>query len=350
MSSFADLADALAERAHVGVGLLRALAISAAVRLVEGAVPGPPLPPGPLPEAERDLTRRLVELFEDDWRLARAGLIPASSLGLPWLQYAALLPSFLADLPAVHARMRSGRTRELAAQARPERYPRYFARNFHWQSEGWLGHRSARLYDLQVELVFGGAADAMRRRMVPPVVELARALPDAPLQVLDVACGTGRLLRMLGEAIPGARLTGVDLSPYYVSYARAALPRALDVSLVCENAEALPFPDGRFDATTCLYLFHELPPKVRTRVMAELARVTRPGGRVVVGDSLQAMDAPALRAVLEAFPVRYHEPFYAGYLREDLGTRAEEAGLRVRSVRHAFLTKVVVAEKTLPSP
>jgi ubiquinone/menaquinone biosynthesis C-methylase UbiE len=342
VSPFSAVADSLGRRAHVAAGLVRALALSSLVRLAERAVPGPP-PPPPSPEAERELSKRLIALLEDDWQDVRDGVLPAPSLAMPWLGYAAALPELLADLPAVRARIRSRRKTELAPEAQPWRYPRYYARNFHWQSEGWLGHKSARLYDLQVELVFGGTADAMRRRMVPPVVRFARSRPGAPLRLLDVACGTGRLLRMLGGALPGVRLTGVDLSPFYVSFARAALPRELDVSLVCENAESLPFPDGHFDATTCLYLFHELPPKVRSRVMSELARVTRPGGLVVVGDSLQLADAPALRGVLQAFPGRYHEPFYASFIREDLGGRMEDAGMRVLSVRQAFLTKIAVS-------
>src|SRR5438445_587283 len=83
---------------------------------------------------------------------------------------------------------------ELRDDASPDRYPRYYARNFHYQSEGYLGQTSAALYDLQVELLFGGTADAMRRRILPPVVRFARARNASaahPLRILDVACGTG---------------------------------------------------------------------------------------------------------------------------------------------------------------
>src|SRR5439155_91144 len=97
--------------------------------------------------------------------------------------------------------------------------------------------------------------------------ELIEALPWreyvlAPLKLLDVACGTGHFLRMLGAALPGARLFGVDLSPHYLARARETLPREVDVSLVCENAESLPFPDGHFDVATNVFLLHELPPEV----------------------------------------------------------------------------------------
>src|SRR5438105_706628 len=199
-------------------------------------------------EAALSLRARIEKLFEEDWLDAEAGFYPREIIeALSWREYAQALPRLIADLPRTRARIGRGDFRELPEEAAPERYPRYYARNFHYQSEGYLGHTSAALYDLQVELLFGGTADAMRRRIIPHVVRLARsrnASVAAPLRVLDVACGTGHLLGMLGAALPGeAKLFGVDLSPHYIARAREVLPRDLDVSLVCDNAENLPFLD-----------------------------------------------------------------------------------------------------------
>src|SRR5207248_10257122 len=149
----------------------------------------------------------------------------------PWREYAQAVPRLLADLPRTRARIGRGDFRELPQEAAPGRYPRYYARNFHYQTEGYLGHTSAALYDLQVELLFGGTADIMRRRLIPPVVRFAQAAgasKSQPLRVLDVACGTGRLLRMLGASLPGeARLFGLDMSPHYIARAREPLLRDL---------------------------------------------------------------------------------------------------------------------------
>ena len=301
--------------------------------------------------AVKSLRARMEQLFEDDWRDAEAGLYPRELIEqLPWREYVSAAPSLLADLPRTRARIERGDFNDVPEESSPGRYPRYYARNFHYQSEGYLGHTSARLYDLQVELLFGGTADVMRRRLIPPVVRFAKASgvsPERPLRLLDVACGTGHLLRMLGAALPQARLFGVDLSPHYISRARALLPRELDVSLVCENAERLPFPDASFDAVTSVFLLHELPSDVRARILAEIARVVRPGGLAVVADSLQLADAPELEAELLAFPERFHEPYYKGYVNDDLAARLEETGLRVDGQQHAFLTKVVSARRPL---
>lgn len=298
-------------------------------------------------EAAR-LRELLVQLFEDDWRDARAGYYPERLVGLPWAEYARAAPRLLADAPRVRARRRRHEHDDLDPAAAPERYPRYYARNFHYQTDGYLGHASAAIYDLQVELLFGGTADAMRRRLVPPVVDFARAGGFGrarPLKLLDVACGTGHLLRMLGQALPSARLVGVDLSPHYVARARALLPKELDLSLVVDNAEALPFPAAHFDVVTNLFLLHELPPQVRARVLGEVLRVLKPGGRAVIADSLQLRDAPVLEDEIENFPRMLHEPYYLSFVKDDLAARLAEAGLVVESERLAFLTKVVVARK-----
>src|SRR5437763_5822096 len=225
------------------------------------------------PEAAASLRRRLEELFDQDFRDAEAGYYPRHLIEtLPWREYAQAVPRLLADLPRTRARMERGDFREIADSPAAERYPPYYARNFHYQSEGYLGHTSAALYDLQVELLFGGTADAMRRRLIPPLVRFARAQGASkarPIRVLDVGCGTGRLLRMLGAALPvEARLFGLDMSPHYIARAREVLPRDLDVSLVRDNAEKLPFLDGSFDAATSVFLLHEVPGEVRERILA----------------------------------------------------------------------------------
>jgi len=171
------------------------------------------------------------------------------------------------------------------------------------------------------------------------------------LRVLDVACGTGHLLRMLGAALPsGTKLFGVDLSPHYIARAREVLPRDLDISLICDNAESLPFLDGSFDVVTSVYLLHEIPAEVRTRVLQEIARVVRPGGTVVVADSIQLADAVELEREILAFPARFHEPYYMSYVKDDLAARVEGAGLKVTGARSAFLTKLVTAARPAAAP
>jgi ubiquinone/menaquinone biosynthesis C-methylase UbiE len=305
-------------------------------------------PPGP--EAALSLRSRIEKLFEEDWSDAEAGLYPRELIEAQHVwEYAQAVPRLLADLPRTRARIGRGDFQDVPGDA-PERYPSYYTRNFHYQTDGYLGHTSAALYDLQVELLFGGTAAAMRRRLIPPIVRFARSLsasPARPLRVLDVACGTGRFLRMLGAALPReAKLFGLDLSPHYIARARELLPRGLDVSLVCDDAERMPFLDGTFDVATSVFLLHEVPGEVSARVLSEMARVVRPGGLVVVADSIQLADAPELEREILGFPRRFHEPYYLGYVKDDLAGRLTAAGLRVTDSKLAFLTKIVTAERS----
>jgi ubiquinone/menaquinone biosynthesis C-methylase UbiE len=80
----------------------------------------------------------------------------------------------------------------------------------------------------------------------------------------------------------------------------------------------MPFAEGEFDVVTCIYLFHELPPRIRREVIAEVRRVLKPGGTLIFVDSLQTGDEPDYDALLDVFPLAFHEPYYASYLKEDL--------------------------------
>jgi ubiquinone/menaquinone biosynthesis C-methylase UbiE len=344
-AGFAGLTREVSRRAHVLTRLGRTQALRMAYRAYARTLSRTWTDSTPAAAAE--LRHRLELLFEDDWRDAEEGYYPRELIAsLPWREYASAAPKLLLDMPRTRQRIREKRHDEIDQSLR-DRYPLYYARNFHYQTDGYLGHTSAELYDLQVELLFGGTADVMRRRAIPPVVRFARAEAAGarPLRLLDVGCGTGHLLKMLGASLPGAQLCGVDLSPHYIARARALLPRELDVSLLIENAEALPFPDGRFDVATSLFVFHELPPDVRARVMGEMARVLRPGGLLVVGDSVQRCDSPELEEELRSFPARFHEPYYPSYVQDDLAERARAAGLLVAGEVRAFVTRIVVARK-----
>ncbi len=303
-----------------------------------------------LPRASRDqvqaLRDRLTGLLERDLSHVERGLYPRELLfGLPLGEALRRLPDLLREQPRVLWRIVRGAHEDLPAKVDLSDFPRYYRRTFHWQSDGWLSLRSAALYDLEVEALFAGTGDVMRRMALPALVEELRERRGA--RVLDVACGTGRFLRHLVEALPGLRLTGLDLSPWYLSRAEHLLQAGHSVSLVADNAESMPFRDDYFDAASCVFLFHELPPAARRGVIAEARRTLVPGGRFVICDAAQLSDSPELRPFLESFPKLYHEPYFRSYIRDDLGRLLEAAGFEVESVEPAFLSKVVVARKTI---
>src|SRR5437868_4272116 len=107
------------------------------------------------------------DLFVQDWKNVEAGLYPLPVDPASELRRAMLSARFLADAPRVVARQKRDAHDEVKARA--EGLPRYYAQNFHFQTDGYLSDASARLYDFQVEALFAGTADAMRRRVWVPV-------------------------------------------------------------------------------------------------------------------------------------------------------------------------------------
>ncbi|HEV2097506.1 MAG TPA: methyltransferase domain-containing protein [Stellaceae bacterium] len=274
----------------------------------------------PIPDRRRILAD-LGALLEQDWRNVEAGYYapPTAGLGNPVAEVRRAV-DFFADLAAVEARRHGEPKERLLDEAPPGNFPRYYLQKFHFQSDGYLSAASADRYDHQVEVLFGGGAAAMRRQALVP---LKLALAERPAgardaQLLDLACGTGQFLREVKANYPRLRVTGLDLSPHYLAVARRALSPWSRTRLVEGAAEAMPFADGQFAVVTCIYLFHELPPRIRRAVAGEIRRVLKPGGTLIIVDSLQFGDVPDYDAMLESFPAGFHEPYYASYLREDL--------------------------------
>jgi ubiquinone/menaquinone biosynthesis C-methylase UbiE len=321
--------------------LINATVMQEAARLVT-RTPRPQV----APEELRALLRRRSELHARDLANVEAGAYPQELLfDIPVRQYLRSLPRLVADTPRVVRRMRAGDFRDIPVVDK-QRYPAYYRRTFHWQTDGYFSEHSAEVYELGVELLFRGTADVMRRQIIPPITRFVREVGGARgVRLIDVACGTGRTLHQLWRTHPELRLWGVDLSPAYVRIARKRLAHLDEVALAVENGEALPFADATFDIATSVYLFHELPRNARRNVIAELRRVVRPGGLVVLEDSAQLAESAEIASALREFPREFHEPFYADYLSDDLAVMLEAAGFAVESVEPHLVAKVVVARR-----
>jgi ubiquinone/menaquinone biosynthesis C-methylase UbiE len=114
-------------------------------------------------------------------------------------------------------------------------------------------------------------------------------------------------------------------------------------------AEGLPVADNSFDLVYCVYLFHELPEDVRRKAVKEMARVVKPGGMVILTDSVQLGDRPAYDATLGGFG-KFNEPYYENYLATDLGAIFEEYGLECDLKVMSSTTKSLSFKKPLELP
>ena len=256
----------------------------------------------------------------------------------------ATLPVFATLIPFDVIRTLRKRQRGLARlPVRPDDafpYPDYYLNDFHNQANGNLSLRAALTYDWHIRFLFMGADKLMRQ---PAIDEVPRG---DDLDVLDVACGTGTMAAQSWLQGRRHRAVGIDLSPHYLRVAK--MFRGGYSDFIQMNAEHLaPEWTARFDVVTCVWLFHELPPDAIERATAEIARVLKPGGKLVFVEAAQASDVPEARATIEAigkhFEDFFNEPYFAYYQQLDLKALFARHGLEVDRSRRCYTSKTVVA-------
>lgn len=158
------------------------------------------------------------------------------------------------------------------------------------------------------------------------VAALASRLPPSPT-VLDIGCGTGRLLERIGREATGSRLVGLDRSAGMAGEARRLRPQ---LHVERSTAEALPHPDRCFDAVVTTLSFHHWSDKAVA--VSEVFRVLRPGGLFAVTDA-SVDDLPGWPPRLWDLPRRSMDDMPPLEARHRL---LEDAGLRVVLVVPTF--------------
>ena len=142
----------------------------------------------------------------------------------------------------------------------------------------------AHIYDLMAWLLLRGREPALRERMI----DLARLRSGET--VLDVGCGTGTLLIAAKQRVGIAgNVYGIDASQQMIGIAQSKARKiGADVTFQVGIVEALPFPDAHFDAVLSTLMIHHLPHEIRDSGVRQIARVLKPGGRVLAVDFVES--------------------------------------------------------------
>ncbi len=110
---------------------------------------------------------------------------------------------------------------------------------------------------------------------------LAKAiLANNSKQVLDIACGPGDFLEYLKDRDKSIKITGTDIAPGMVTYAKNKLGEKADIFET--DSETLPFEDGSFDVVTVMMAFHHFPRQLDS--LKEIKRVLKSGGICFIAD------------------------------------------------------------------
>jgi ubiquinone/menaquinone biosynthesis C-methylase UbiE len=140
-------------------------------------------------------------------------------------------------------------------------------------------------YDLMARFgmcfILGGSEQALRQT----TADLAQLQPGEA--VLDVGCGTGTLALVARQRVGAAgRVSGIDPSAQLLARARRkAARRGLEINFQLGVIEQLPFADQSFDVVLSTLMMHHLPDDLKRQGLAEIARVLKPGGRLLVVDA-----------------------------------------------------------------
>ncbi len=217
-------------------------------------------------------------------------------------------------------------------------YPRYYVTSFHAYEQGNLSWEAAMEVEVAAHAVHariwpdGGAqGDAMLRQSFHTALQQEIATP--PQDILDLGCSVGMSTFALQAAFPQAQLTGVDLSPYFLTVAQyrdrqrqaqSAIQPA--IKWLHAAAESTGLPDQSFDLVSAHLLFHELPQFAAQSILQEARRLLRPGGHLAImdmnpGSEIYAKMPPYILTLLKST-----EPYLDQYFRLDLEQTIYAAG------------------------
>lgn len=306
------------------------------------------------PKMFKAARKSLHELLEADVARIQNGVYPADVLRFesPVKHFLRIPVLFREGLKSA-LRKRSKKSQVFGENAKGllADMPEYYRRNFHFQPDGYLSELSADLYEHQVEVLFAGAADSMRRLIIEPMknhfASVGASSDGEGLHFLEVGAGTGRATLFMRLAFPKAKITAVDLSGPYLKRAQIALKGFSRHDFVEAPAEKLPFASDQFDAVYSVFLFHELPIDVRRTVLKEGFRSLKAGGFFGFVDSLQRGDVAEFDEALEQFPVEYHEPFFRNYMDNQMSNLLLEAGFKIAEQGTGFFSKFAAAFKPM---
>lgn len=149
------------------------------------------------------------------------------------------------------------------------------------ETEGRL-IRWAPYYDLITNIMTLGQAGRLRKATIE------QALIKPGDSVLDVGCGTGEVTLRAKAYAKGGKVYGIDPSPEMIAVARKkAGSKGLDIDFRVGVIEDLPFPDASMEVVTSSLMMHHLPERLKVRGLAEIYRVLKPGGHLLIADFMR---------------------------------------------------------------
>ncbi len=218
------------------------------------------------------------------------------------------------------------------------KYPDYYCCSFHAYEKGNLNWEAALEVEVAAHAVHAGIwpgagaqGDPKLRSSYHDILKSQIAL--TPRDILDLGCSVGMSTFALQEVYPQAKITGLDLSPYFLAVAHyRSQQRNAQINWVHAAAEATGLPDASFDLASIFLVCHELPQAATRQIFSEMRRLLRPGGYLAIMDmnpqsEIYAKMPPYILTLLKST-----EPYLDEYFTLDIAQALIEAGFKAPTI------------------
>jgi ubiquinone/menaquinone biosynthesis C-methylase UbiE len=217
-------------------------------------------------------------------------------------------------------------------------YPDYYVTSFHAYETGNLSWQAAfevesAAYAVHAKIWqdFQAQGDAKLRESYHNILKSSISQP--PKDILDLGCSVGMSTFALQEIYPQAKITGLDLSPYFLAVANyRSQQRQSNINWVHAQAESTELADNSFDLVSIFLMCHELPQSATKKIFAEARRVLRPGGHLTIMDMNPKSEIYKKMPTYVFTLLKSTEPYLDEYFTLDIEQALIEAGFKTPSI------------------
>ena len=213
------------------------------------------------------------------------------------------------------------------------KYPDYYLTSFHAYEAGNMSWDAAMEVEVAAYSVHakifaetGTSGDTQLRQTYHDLI--TQTLPTPPTKILDVGCSVGMSTFALQAIYPDAQLTGVDLSPYFLSVANYRTPPQSDINWVHAAGESTGLPGASYDLVSLFLICHELPQTASREIFQEAKRLLKPGGHIAIMDMNPQSDIYAQMAPYILTLLKSTEPYLDEYFTLDISEALVSAGFQ----------------------
>lgn len=217
-------------------------------------------------------------------------------------------------------------------------YPDYYCRSFHAYDDGNLNWEAALEVEVAAYAVHAGICpedgaqgDSKLRQSYHYILQ--SQIAAQPRDILDLGCSVGMSTFALQKIYPQAKITGLDLSPYFLAVADyRSQQRNVQINWLHAAAESTGLADNSFDLVSTFLMCHELPQSATRQIFHEARRLLRPGGYLAFMDmnpqsEIYAKMPPYILTLLKST-----EPYLDEYFALDIKQALTEAGFTAPTI------------------